>query len=527
MPQARQRVWLRRLLLGALVVVGAYGVLTIVAGIVLRSQIERWATALGAQVESTDHSVSVGLLTGSASIHGLRLERSDQNLGNFVSGRIDTVEVRGVSIWRYFNDGSVFVEGITLHTTDLHIALCDGREEDRSSPKNASLERLSVGAFSIAMVRSTAMLAAANGGDIACRKIRLTGEALELDLDAVQVIRTLRTSGTRLGISELQWHTDAAERYGVAELLWSEEESSLVMDSVFLGPFEEPVAHSRHLPEERDVIKGTVQRVNIRGLDMADLVATGKWRAAQVDISNGELLVLRDKVLPDGPQVFKPLLSRMIRRLPVNVGVDTIRLRGMDIRYHERAEVERGYGKLHFAELDGLITGAVHDTTANGVLRIEATSTVQERAAIDLTFSSIIKDTTDLFVVKAHVAALGLEELNGVLGPLANIQATEGRMDTLILTMRGTNERASGNVHFGYTDLRLAQGHRPSEAEQGSIASRLINLIVRKEGRDASGQVRDGDFSFDRRKDRSMFNYLWLGLREGASAVLLPEVLKR
>lgn len=525
MPQARQRVWLRRFLLGALVVIGVYGLLTLVAGVLLEKQVHRAAEAMGAVVKGNDHSVSVGLLSMSGSIFGLVLERRPGPVVNHLVGRIDTVEVRGVSIWKWIQHRRLDLAEVTLRFTDLNIVLCDSSEGTVTS-KEGLPKHVSIGTYSIEMRRTKAVFANPDG-DIFCEQLRSNGEGVDLDLTTSDALGTLRASGMTLDLRDMQWQTDGAELYSVGELTWSDDTHSLAMINVAFGPIEEPVEYSRHLDEERDVIKGTVEKVLVRGLEVMDLPSSGTWRVAHVEVSKGGMLVLRDKVLPDGPLIFKPLLSRLIRELPIGAGVDTLQLLGCDIRYHERAEVDRGYGKLHFADLVGLVTGAIHDTSDAAVLGIKARCTVQQHAAMDFNFSAAIKDTTDLFELEANVAGLGLDELNGVLGPLANIQATEGRMDTLVLSMTGDNVRASGKVRFVYSGLRLAQGHRPEEASQGSIGSRLINLIVKKDARDAMGQVRDGSFTLDRRRDRSMFNYLWLGLREGASNVLLPEVMTR
>ena len=53
-----------------------------------------------------------------------------------------------------------------------------------------------------------------------------------------------------------------------------------------------------------------------------------------------------------------------------------------------------------------------------------------------------------------------------------------------------------------------------------------LNTLVQNDNLDKGGP-RPGQFAFERRQDRAVFNYMWSGLREGTKAILLPEVLTR
>jgi hypothetical protein len=55
----------------------------------------------------------------------------------------------------------------------------------------------------------------------------------------------------------------------------------------------------------------------------------------------------------------------------------------------------------------------------------------------------------------------------------------------------------------------------------------LLNALVRNDHLDGQGVPREGAFSFPRRQDRGVFNYMWSGLREGTKAILLPSALNK
>ena len=79
-----------------------------------------------------------------------------------------------------------------------------------------------------------------------------------------------------------------------------------------------------------------------------------------------------------------------------------------------------------------------------------------------------------------------------------------------------------------YDGLRLDVRSSKAKKEQAlfdPVFDALLNAVVR---RDRMGR-RKGDgwvnYTWERRRDRAVFNYLWAGVREGAKASMLPGVV--
>ena len=84
-----------------------------------------------------------------------------------------------------------------------------------------------------------------------------------------------------------------------------------------------------------------------------------------------------------------------------------------------------------------------------------------------------------------------------------------------------------GTVAMVYDGIKLSGGGMEKDRTLGKLFSVAINALVRNNSSGAQGKERVGTFAFERQRDRSIFNYLWSGLREGSKSMLLPKVMTK
>jgi hypothetical protein len=150
-----------------------------------------------------------------------------------------------------------------------------------------------------------------------------------------------------------------------------------------------------------------------------------------------------------------------------------------------------------------------------------------ERALVDFRFATRIRDTTDRFAVEAHIGRMPFRTLNSAFGPLLEVQAIEGVVDTIVLWMDADDRAARGRVRLAYRDLRVVNGAVPTKSALTKPLSLIMNVLIPNEKELGDIASTDERFAFPRGREHSIFNYLWLGLREGAKKVLLPKPLAK
>ena len=105
------------------------------------------------------------------------------------------------------------------------------------------------------------------------------------------------------------------------------------------------------------------------------------------------------------------------------------------------------------------------------------------------------------------------------------VRATAGTIGAVHLMMNATDERATGRVDMEYNGLELELLKQDGSGKSRRFLSGLVNQVVRDHNLRSDPNFRHGDYTLERRKDRSIFNYLWSALREGMIVTVLPGVV--
>ncbi|MGV3638454.1 MAG: hypothetical protein ACO1NQ_12510 [Flavobacteriales bacterium] len=426
-----------------------------------------------------------------------------------ISGTLDSLVIRGLSYHHLLFGGGVQLNELLIHAADLDIAL--QAVADRGA-KRSSIRDLRCTTMRILLQRSSVQLADST---------RITTRTLTSTASSFQYGDTL-FSADRLDaeIIGVQVAPFADSTLQVDRITVGEGGTRLAIEGVRFGTHDVRRG-AVNLPLERDVISGAVERIIVSGIDPG-ACRRGVPRARSIRILTGQVAVARDKYRPDPPFKHKPLPARMLRAMPLASGVDSVVVEGLDVSYHEQVDPQRGFAHIPFAKITAVLTEVRHGPT--DTLRLDASALVFDRTPVRLHLLAAVGDSSDRNVVDAAVGDLRFARLNDVLAPLTGVALPEGRMDTLILRMTGGDTHASAKCWMRYEGLRVDRRNGKSKVLDPVLNGILNAVVKRARTGDKAG---DGwtSYSWQRRRDRSLFNYLWSGVREGAKHSMLPQVV--
>lgn len=303
------------------------------------------------------------------------------------------------------------------------------------------------------------------------------------------------------------------------------DDRSVVLNGITFGSDSTIERDASQLELEADLVTVAVDTARAEGVSFAQGTDRMQLNAERIVVSGARIHVARDKRLPDPAFRYRPLVAGLLRALPAGSGADTVLLNDVAVTYHERAEHGAVFGRLPFHHIAGTITGLSHfaDTTST---MIEAEGFLFDSARVRMHLRTASNDTTERFVARARLQGMPLADLAPILQPLADVRPVSGWLSEIGLTMEGDDRTGRGVVSMSYNDLKLAKGDRLDKSVGDAIGSAFLNALVRKRPRADADHDREGAFTIQRRRDRSIFNMLWRGTREGALNILLPGVAK-
>ena len=501
--------------------------LRLVAERFVRHKLDSLASEMCAVVDQGQPpTITVALLRGDLRIAGLLLlpDPTCQGAELSIEGRLDTLDVSGLSLLRLVFGGEIVLDRLLVRADGLVVELRKDRAisntQKEPEARTVRVDRFDVHATSTRFVhRSDDTLS------LAVRSVAVSGSNVHFNTGEDGPTSSRGCEQLLLVLDSLVALTSTGYEAAFGRVALDQGTETFALHCLSIGPTQGLEQHSTTMRFEGDVYQARLDTLTGRGLDVELLLAEGVCSISGLSISYGDIGVLRDKTLPDGPDPIKPLLARVLRGLPLNSGVDTISLNGVDISYQERSTRSRGYARIPFNGVNATIIGARNSDVDTARLTIAARCLAFESAPVELNFSSLINDTTDHFDVSARIGALPFSKLNQATGPLANIRATEGLMDSLVFHMHADDLSGYGTVRMTYEGLKLENGWRRDGDLMIDVKTALLNTLVRDRNHEKDGVTRPAKYTLTRLRNRSFFNYLWSGLREGVKAALLPETL--
>jgi hypothetical protein len=331
----------------------------------------------------------------------------------------------------------------------------------------------------------------------------------------------------RIAVHDAQAHVEPYYALRIDSMRVMVPEDSAVVFGLHFTPDVNAQEYHKHVKTQVELYKAKADTILLAGFDLAAKLDHGALMAGSLYIAGITVDIHRDKSLPlahDRPR--NPMLTERIQTWEVPVSLAHIDVTRGRVTYHERLKLGEPYGSLTLGSITAQLTGITNMRT-DGVtaLHLQGNARLWNKALAKLDLRTTRSNGPTQVEIKVLMRELPAKELNRMTDELVHVRATEGRIHLVDMHMKGDDVSARGTVAMHYEGLHLELS---PELRHAGILSFVANTVVRTSNMPDTKGYRVGHFKVDRRQETSVFNYLWLGLREGMMDVMLPPaVLKK
>ena len=524
-------------------------VLIVGARVVLRSEwmrgivLEKLRTVVG-KAGGPHYSLRIGEVEidpfrGAMAITDISLEHApglvDSLLlgsGRFLlSAQADRVAVSGLSYWRLLLNDEVRVAAATVfapvvrYTYASHRDAYAARTEKESAPAG-TVDLVSIQELVIIEARGTAV-------DLAQR-------APELDIGRMDAsAHELRVFLPKPG-SPLEWHVGTAQvdihdvhadlpplyDLSIAHVRLSHPQGLATIDSVRYMPRVDRKTTHEHLREMTTIYGLDVKKISLARVDLYRAFAEQQVEMGSLTLDGVFFDVFLDKTMPDALSHFMPLPVSALRNVPFGLRVDTMRLTNADMTYSERFEVEQGWGSMRLTGIEAVITNVSNDTLlalADSSMRGTVDAKLFDAGEMHGVYTAPLASNRDACTLDVTVGTMPLRAVNDMSENLILLRADSGRIGSLKLHMSANNDSAMGTFTLRYSDAWLQMVK--ADGGKRKFLTQLTNTALHHDSKDRPVEERTMDLRIGRKKDRSLFNFIWCYTREGLTRTLLPGVV--
>jgi hypothetical protein len=267
-----------------------------------------------------------------------------------------------------------------------------------------------------------------------------------------------------------------------------------------------------------DRIEASVSSAELRDINMENLMDLSSFELVKADVTDWDVKVFRNKQYPreENPGE-KPLPQQLLDGLDFSVGLDSVILHNGTIRYTELEEHSDERGIVEFAELNATVTNITNigeNIRENGNMVLDAETSIMGESKLNAHFILPYGELSQ--TISGNVEALDPTILNAVLEPLALIRIEDGEVHSLQFDMELGENSATGEVTIIYDGLNISllDDDGLDKNLRTRIGSFIANTFAVKSDNSAD-DPRIGEVSFERDREKSVFNYWWKSLQSG------------
>jgi hypothetical protein len=320
----------------------------------------------------------------------------------------------------------------------------------------------------------------------------------------------------------------------VDTVIGSISRKTLKVKGLKMIPMYPDLTFSRKYTVQKDRYDLDFKELNLSGVDFISLNNDGNLHAKRLTIGPAKVAIFMNRELP--PPNFdkgRNYPHNALKRLPIEMLVDTLSLKNVDIAYTEYNPKAKERGTLKLDNLSGNILNLTNDSlrlTKNNHALADLTTYIMGTGKMNVKIDFNLTDKNAAFSYVGHIGTFNMQVLNPLSKSLGLIEIEKGTVQKADFNITANEKRSKGTLQFYYTDLKvnlLKEGDGGKPKEKKGLLSFLANTVLIKNDNPTKGeQGRTVNVAFERLPQASFFNLMWksvfVGIRETVGIGAVP-----
>ncbi len=479
----------------------------------LENKLEKQLSEASENYKIQYEAIAVNALTGNVKVIQPRISIYEEKTKKLTATvALEKFSVEGFSYFNYLFQDKISIDDIIFNQAKLTYYKNETPKEDSSNNIFDKLKQI-VQIESIEL--KEAFITMYDGSN---DSLILKSDNLNLNIDVIKINPSKKMNP--ISYSDFRV-TSKATFYSLGEY------ENLLLESVDVNSTQSKFSgvklktkYSKHaltqmIPVERDHYDLAIDSITIKNQNFGfkhDSIFY--FKSKRVDFHQPNFKIYRNKLVTDDMNV-KPLYSKMLRDLGFDLTLNTVFLNNTSITYTEKTKGETSGGKILFSKLNAEIKNLSNTYKAKDSLTaIKVKAIFMDNTPIDVDWNFDVNNLQDSFVFKAKMGGLNAESMNQFMEPNLNIQL-EGAIKQTYFTINGTDDTSHIDLQIKYDAFDVIILKEKTK-KKNKLLSSIVNIFVSKDSEDVSNDFRKGSKSdIERVKNKSVFNYLWINIKEG------------
>lgn len=454
--------------------------------------------------------VDINLLNTTAFIDSIQLSSKNRDKDS-IHVQLKSVNINFSSLFNVLCSDDIKISEIRLEhpSVEIYKGKVDSTTENQPTPdlnKSFKIKNLTVKNGSIAIYTAADSLnTTAKNIEVLLEDLLVSKETITKKIPFLYTLKSVR-------LSEI--YTDVNDIQELRVQSFHVEHSKIEVGGLALEPKYSKKEYVNHIPYQTDWMDLQIQSVVINDYSFDLLKEKPEVIIPEINIDGANFQLYRDKKV-QREFSFKPLYSKMLRDLNVDLKVDSIDIANSTIVYEEKLPERDEAGKLTFDDLHIAIAN-IDNINQGKKTRINIDSKFLNEAPLHIDWMFDIHNEQDYFEIQGSLGMVSVKELNNFLKPNMRIELA-GKVDDVLFNFYGTDSSAKGAFSITYNNLEVAVLNKNNKRKKNKVLSAMANIFVKKD----KEKFKQEEIAVDRTKYKSFFNYFWLCIQDGLKKSVL------
>lgn len=210
-------------------------------------------------------------------------------------------------------------------------------------------------------------------------------------------------------------------------------------------------------------------------------------------------------------------------KLPIDLKIDTILFKRINVTYNEFNTQSKKTGTLTFTNTNGKALNFTNNKEAlqkNNIATIQLSSYFMNRGKLNTTFSINLTDKDNSFSYKGNLGPMSAQTINQATMPLAMVKVNAGTIKQFNFDVKANRSGAKGRVELLYNDVKVSLLKADTvndKLKKKLVESLFANIFILKHNNpDNPGeQPRIAYVNFVRKPENAFFKSVWQVLLDG------------
>lgn len=264
----------------------------------------------------------------------------------------------------------------------------------------------------------------------------------------------------------------------------------------------------------------SVPHITLNKVDWWTLVNGEEVVADDLALNGGKLSVYLDRTLP-AHNSMGHFPSQLLMKLPMKLNIGKTTVNHLNVAYTEYNPSSKQAGTVYLDDLTLHTSRLSNDKKTAPPFVVKGSALFMHRVPLQATFTfDMLRYKTGVFDAEVNAPAFDGTLINSFAMPLGMVRMDKGFLDGAEATIRGDEQKATGDVFITYHDLKLSlleKDKGKKKLDKKDVTSFLANILVIKNDNPKKGkEPRRETAEFTRNPTGGFFMLVWKTILVGA-----------